>query len=503
MTAMTPPSPPANHSLASSLAIPADLRFLDLAQDYVRRLAKLADFSPEEGLALELAAEEAFMNIIEHAYPGQRPGQVFWEGELTTSEFTLSIRDEGLPFEASLDPDDRPKAPGGEERGRGLGLRLIRHAVDEARFENLGRQGKVLRLSKRLNRPAPAVPEPPAARLAPAPPQRYTVRAMRSEDAIQVARIFWLVYGYSYKSDSLYRPEELLRLVESGRAVSLVAVGEDGQVAGHAGLLRPEPVPMAEAAFLAVSPAHRGRGLMTMLGDAVKVKAGELGLRGLAMCPVTSHAISQKQAQEFGERPCGLELAAASPVLFKQIAAEDAPPQRESILHCFMYLAPPPAVTCHVPPRHRAMVARIYANLGQACALGEPAPAATPGAYRVDFDNSSKKGVIKVTCADERQWPELARAARDLTEFGGAEVVYLDLPLAQPATALLAPRAEEAGFFFAGVWPCEARDGDNLRLQRLAVPFDFSRLRLHSQLGQELAAYLAAQYATARDKPRA
>ncbi|MBN1166852.1 MAG: hypothetical protein JXA44_06940 [Methanospirillaceae archaeon] len=48
-------------------------------------------------------------------------------------------------------------------------------------------------------------------------------------------------------------------------------------MAGHAGLLMPKPVPMAEVALLAVSPAHRGRGIMTFLEDSHLYKGCRAG----------------------------------------------------------------------------------------------------------------------------------------------------------------------------------------------------------------------------------
>jgi hypothetical protein len=47
----------------------------------------------------------------------------------------------------------------------------------------------------------------------------------------------------------------------------------------------------------------------------------------------------------------------------------------------------------------------------------------------------------------------LHRAAVDLAEIAGVEVVELDLPLAQPDTPSRCERAEAAGFFFAGCGP--------------------------------------------------
>jgi len=187
-----------------------------------------------------------------------------------------------------------------------------------------------------------------------------------------------------------------------------------------------------------------------------------------------------------GYKSCGFELSAALHRQFKALVKEDCIPQRLSLVHCFKYISAPPPVVAHVPPRHQDIVGRIYENLGQPYRLGNPAPSSSPGDYQINFDRNLQKGLIRVISSDLSQWPVILRAIEDLEKFGGVEVVNLDLPLAQPASALICELAEKAGFFFSGVWPCEAQDGDNFRLQRLINPLDMSRLCIYSDFGREL-----------------
>ncbi|QLA15373.1 GNAT family N-acetyltransferase [Desulfolutivibrio sulfoxidireducens] len=478
-------------SLKTQLRIPADSRFLAMIQGHVRGVATIAGLAPKDILALELATEEAFLNIRDHAYPGGIPGDVIVSGEIGDGELRLDFHDQGLPFDPSL--LSRADDPSGTRGSGGLGLKLIHHAADEVHWVNHGRQGKGLCLVKRLPLAAEPIPTGAPTEVPPAPAHTYAIRPMRPDEALRVTRIFWLAYGYSYKNDAFYRPEGLVRLVGTGQLVSYVAVTETGEVAAHAGLLRSEPVPMAEIAVLVVSPAHRGRGLMGALTTALIEKAREIGLFGLSFNPVTSHAYSQRQAMEFGARPCGLELAACPPQQFKAMGLDDVAPQRESYLHCFLYLNTPPAAVVHVPVRHRDIAGRIYAQFDRSLTLAPPGEGPAPGNYKVSFDRGPLKGSIRVVRADARQWPELLRAAVDLTDIAGAEVISLDLPLAQPATPLLCERAEAAGFFFAGIWPHGAPDGDMLRLMRLASPLDLERVRIHSEFGRELLRYVGAE----------
>lgn len=494
-------------SLQTQLRVPALGRLLALVQGHVRQLSETAGLAGREVAALELAAEEAFLNICDHAYPDGTRGDVLIGGDIGESELVLDFRDEGLPFDPSLLRAAAPEPPAepAVEPGwtGGLGLKLIRHAVDEVSWINHGRQGKSLRLVKRLPGVA-ALAESGLAQARPlvreevaqAPMQRYETRAIQPGEAMQVVRIFWLAYGYSYKNEAFYRPEGMLHLVGTGKVVSFVAVGEDGEVAGHAGLLRPEPVPMAELALLVVSPAHRGRKIMESLFEALLGRAREMGLFGLALNPVTSHPISQRQSMEAGGKPCGLDLAACPPRQFKGLGLDEKTRQRESYLHCFMYLTVPPVARVHIPAHHREMVERIYANLDrrvEPLPPASPEPGSPPGDYSVSFDMGLRKGVIRVRRADERQWPEIRRAAMDLVEIAGADKVDIDLPLAQAATPVLCERAEEAGFFFAGVWLHGAEDGDMLRLTRLVAPFDLDHLRLHSDFANALSDYVRTE----------
>lgn len=475
-------------SLSTSLSVPADIRFLKMVQGYILKMSDIAGLSNLDGQRLELAAEEAFMNILEHAYPDGNPGDVFIKTAVSERELNLSIRDEGLPFDIS--PENYPE-PEIEFIEEGLGFRLIRNAVDEAHFENLGRRGKVLRLIKYLDESFTQDHGEISQMVEAAPPQQYKIRPMSPDEAIQVAQLFWVAYGYSYKNEDFYRPEGLVHLIGSGRLTSYVAVAENGGVAGHVGLLKYKNVPMAEEALLVVSPVHRGRRIMDLLHDAIQARAMDMDLKGVSVDPVTSHIISQRRIIQLGGRPCGLDLAACPPRVFKGIINEKEKPQRESYLHCFNYLTPPSPIVIHVPAHHEEMVSQIYKNLDQEFVFENPGIGKLPGDFQINFDKSLNKGEIKVITANENQWSEILRVADDLAEFAGAEVVVLDLPLAQRASAIICELAEEEGFFFSGIRPCEAVDGDYLRLQRLHVSMDLSKLNIYSELGQKLFDYVS------------
>jgi|GEM_PF-6474839 len=54
-----------NNQMTAKLSFMADLRFLAVAQTYIREMAKIAGYPEREILHLELAVEEALVNIVQ------------------------------------------------------------------------------------------------------------------------------------------------------------------------------------------------------------------------------------------------------------------------------------------------------------------------------------------------------------------------------------------------------------------------------------------------------
>ena len=87
---------------------------------------------------LNLALEEAFVNVVDYAYPGKNgmPVQLNMDGTGETLTFTLI--DEGEPFDpTTLDEPDTSLSA--EERPiGGLGVFLVKQIMDEVRYERQG-----------------------------------------------------------------------------------------------------------------------------------------------------------------------------------------------------------------------------------------------------------------------------------------------------------------------------------------------------------------------------
>ncbi len=483
----------------SQLSVPSHPDSASITGAFVRELVALARLPVEQATHLVLAATECFGGIVGCADAPSDRDPLDLIAILTPRSLTLQIHERGAPF----DPSDATAAADGAPL-RGPAWERIRHAVDEARWFNRGSAGMELHLTAH-RRDGHVTQQLPEAELTAFPheepqarAQSYSIRRFRPADAIGVAQCVYRSFGYTYGDADLYYPDRLVHLNETGQLVSLVALDEAGAIVGHLGLERPDLGPIAESSDAAVAPAHRHRHLLERLRALAEEEARGIGLQGLVGYPVTTHCFSQRMDEAVGARLCGVVLGQLPrSTTFKGIATAPAA-QRVSTLLYFKHLHTPTSMIVHAPAHHRTMIERLYANLGVAPEFGAPAPATGAGRLVVGLDRSWGFGEIDVETVGADTEVEIRRARADLCAVAEVEVVYLYLPLAQAGTPDLCERAEGDGFFFSGIGPRFAKDGDALCLQYVDGELDPRLLEIETPLGRELLDYVTAERARVR-----
>lgn len=315
----------------------------------------------------------------------------------------------------------------------------------------------------------------------------YTVRRFHPEDAPGVSACVRQVYGDTYIIHrELYEPAQIIQLNEMGQLISVVALDAAGQVVGHYGLERPDLGRIAESGEAMVLSEHRHHHLLERMRALLLEQARLAGLAGVYGLPVTNHTFSQKMYDHSDGHPCAVSLG-ITPRSFHNLP--EPLTQRLSCLLYFEYLAKPPLVQVYAPELHHEILARIYAQFGLASRFLEPKPPTGPGSISVEYNADTACGFIRVRQTGGAAAAEVAAARRQLTAASKAEVVFLELPLADAGTPNLCRVAEAEGFFFAGVGPCFADGGDMLRLQVLNVELDTGLLKVDRPFARELLAY--------------
>jgi len=134
----------------STTVFDANFENLDEIRELVGEAARQLGFSDKEIYSIQLAADEASSNIIEHAYEGIKGGRL--EIDLSTSDNRLKIvmRDHGKPFDPASVPEPNVKADLSERKIGGLGLYLMRKLMDEVFYESSPEAGNILTMIKRL-----------------------------------------------------------------------------------------------------------------------------------------------------------------------------------------------------------------------------------------------------------------------------------------------------------------------------------------------------------------
>ena len=127
----------------------ANFDILDEIREFIGEIARQANFSEKEIYSIQLAADEACSNIIEHAYEGIDTGKIECECEFSRGELEIVFRDQGKKFNPSSVPEPNLKADLSERQIGGLGMYLMRKLMDEVKYESTPQAGNVLTMRKR------------------------------------------------------------------------------------------------------------------------------------------------------------------------------------------------------------------------------------------------------------------------------------------------------------------------------------------------------------------
>lgn len=123
--------------------MPATLEHLPDTLALVRSLAEQAGLDPRQCWRLELAFEEVFVNLCQHAYPESQPGVVEVHIFPDSKRFVVNILDDGPAFDPATLPAPDLSAPLAARGQGGLGWFLTRQMVSELRCRREGKRNLV------------------------------------------------------------------------------------------------------------------------------------------------------------------------------------------------------------------------------------------------------------------------------------------------------------------------------------------------------------------------
>ncbi len=139
----------AEERIQQHLVLPNDVQAVPQLNEFIDGICEALEFDMTLTMKMNLAIEEAVVNVMNYAYPEGTAGDVDILAKANDERLEFVISDSGTPF----DPTGKEEADttlSAEERPiGGLGIFLVRQIMDSINYERI--DGKnVLTLDKRL-----------------------------------------------------------------------------------------------------------------------------------------------------------------------------------------------------------------------------------------------------------------------------------------------------------------------------------------------------------------
>lgn len=301
-------------------------------------------------------------------------------------------------------------------------------------------------------------------------------------------------YGQSYDLPWVYDATEVAARLADGRYVACIAETPAGELLCHEGLsLAAAGDAVGHSGQAVTMPGARGQHLFTRTKRHLMEWAAARGLAGIYSESTAAHPYSQRANVELGAHETGF-LLGWIPATVDNDAAGGGPRRRQSAALFYAKLNDGDERRVYAPERHRTIVARTIAACALRGELAEPPPGLQlrpRSRLHVEVDETHDLALITVLEPGADLEAQISGERHHLFHRRGLDAVYLDLPLADPATALVADHLERLGVSYSGVFPNSRADGDVLRMQSLhRVRVKADDVSVASDHGRELLEYV-------------
>lgn len=128
------------------IKLPSDPQFLKIIRSGISHISEICSLSDEECNQVTIAVDEAASNIIKHTYGGKKDQTILVKFRLSDDRLEVILRDYGK----KIDPKTIKSRNLDDIRPGGLGVHLIKTAMDEVSYDNSPEIGNVLTMAKYL-----------------------------------------------------------------------------------------------------------------------------------------------------------------------------------------------------------------------------------------------------------------------------------------------------------------------------------------------------------------
>ena len=117
------------------------IKITNRLEEVPQMMASIEDICTEEGidemtiLGINLALEEAVVNVVNYAYPEGTVGDIEMEVNADAKAITFILRDHGKPCDPTAAKEVDITLSAEERQIGGLGIHLIRNYMDEVKYD--------------------------------------------------------------------------------------------------------------------------------------------------------------------------------------------------------------------------------------------------------------------------------------------------------------------------------------------------------------------------------
>ena len=135
--------------LNRSITLPNDVAEVPALAEFVEGVCEEVGMDMPTTMQLNLAIEEAVVNVMDYAYPAGVKGEVVVDARVNDGQLLIVITDHGTPFDPTAKGDVDTTLSAEERNIGGLGIHLIRTIMDTVSYERSG-DSNVLTLTKKI-----------------------------------------------------------------------------------------------------------------------------------------------------------------------------------------------------------------------------------------------------------------------------------------------------------------------------------------------------------------
>lgn len=457
----------------ATIQIEANKNYIPALTGFVRSIAEKFQLNREEGIKLELITEEAALSIIENSFGKGEKGFYEVSVKYLPGKLKICFVDKGRPFNFEEHIDDNEN----------IGAILIKAFADEICFNNLGKDGKEIIITKKIPLQAFSnenIEQHLDRQNEDVCNDDLVYQFMQPEQALEFTQFVFKNYEYSYPNDGVYYPEIRKELLQIGALDACVVLNKKNEIIGHIALkLNNSDSMVGELSEVIIDKKYPFTKIYNAMKEYLFNYSAEMGLYGV-------YYNVGFQENHLQEETYSEEVSEVAFILFENSFG--------NILF-YKKLNNSPDLTIYPPLHHQNIISQIYKHLS----INRKMVSADLKSLLIHLPQQSNL-VLNIASETKTAFIDIVDYGNDfiikikslLDELTKNQIinVVIDLPLSNPVTQINCAILEAEGFFFSGVLPEYQKTGDVLRLQYIVGDIHKKPKAVISEFGNELLNYI-------------